>query len=86
MDNTKRYHTMKVFISGTYGMPDEIETEIWNLWEHLEFGNDCFYFSGNIEDLEEMTKFKEPDMTHTLKWIKDSGVENDETFLIHHWW
>ena len=90
----ERFYTIKIFECGSRGMPNDVHAEITGLWDFFELDNDD-YFRGDLQDLREMTHnfFHNGNdldfginMTETIKWIEEAGLENEEVFLIHDWW
>ena len=63
-------------------MPVEVEEDVKRIWQSWEFGNDHYYFSITLEELE--TEY--PEYDKLIVWLNEKGVEKQENLLIHWWW
>ena len=81
--------TVTLIESTWSNMPLEVRDEVQELWIMLEYGNDVYYYSGSIQDLEEWAEgannpnFK---VDNLCKWLRMNGFKDEDRFLLHHWW
>jgi hypothetical protein len=66
--------------------PIEIENIIRNLWGMFEFGNDNYFYSTSISDLEEWDLEMEDEINLLISYLKENGIQSNETVLLHYWW
>lgn len=64
-----------IFEAQETNTPNEVSDEVRKLWRNMEFGNDDFYYSWNIEDADDYPVID--------AFLRSRGITE---CLIHWWW